>query len=173
MSQLNPHSEALSRRQRWWGPRRVWVGVGLVLVGVGLAVSALWPAAPTLAQANCQAADLGARYHLSGRAAVLTAPLLEAGGPGVATHTVELVDAQLTYTVLECSLIRYADATAAQRALERVCAGRVAAPAIGEAACTWAGPAPRNLAFRRGAHLVLMSGDVADLPAAQVDQRLR
>jgi hypothetical protein len=148
------------------------IGFGLLTVAIGIVVFQL--SEPDLSKAICQTQDLGEFYHPSGRPALLTEPYLELTESVVAVHTVELVDLQLTYTILECSIIRYADEATAQRAFERVCAGQPEQDSaeIGETACQFAGLAPRNLVFRRNVYLVLMSGDVTDFPAKEVDERL-
>ena len=146
------------------------IGFGLLLVGIVV----FQPQEPDLATMNCQAQDLGERYHPSGRPAQLTRPHLTLGETVVASHTVELVDLQLSYTVLECTIVRYENAAAAQVAFAQVCTDQ-SEPAtieVGAAACQFTGPAPRNLAFQRDAYLIIMSGDVTYLPAQEVDERL-
>ncbi len=148
----------------------------VLLVGLGLWVG--WivvfrPQEPDLATLNCQAQDLGDLYHPSGRPAQLTRPFLVLGETVVASHTVELVDMQLTYTVLECTIVRYENAAAAQRAFAQVCTeqSEPAPVEVGAAACQFTGPAPRNLAFQRDAYVVIMSGDVTYFPAQELDKR--
>lgn len=130
---------------------------------------------PILSTAICQPGDLGDLYYISGQPPHLTKPYLVWEEMVVESYTVELIDIQLTYTVLECAIVRYMDEAAAQHALEKICLNQVepALPEVGNAACHFVGLAPRNLAFRRDAYLVLMSGDVTRFPSAQVDERLR
>ena len=157
-----------------------WKRSGSLVLALGLLAAAVWvvffrSAAPDLAQANCRPVDLGERYRDSGRAAELTIPDLDWGEVIVESSTVELVDLQLSNTVLGCTIVQFGDQAAARRAFEGVCgsqSGRLVSP-VGEEACDFAGSAPQNLAFRRGVYLVLMSGDLSFFPAAAVDERLR
>jgi hypothetical protein len=148
---------------------------GLLLISVGLIYIFTVQRPPDLSQAICQPGDLGERYHPFDRLPTVTNPYL--GETVVASYTIELVDLQLTYTMLGCSIIRYADETVAHRAFEKVCANRTEQTdlnlEVGDEACAFAGSAPRNLAFRRHEFLVLMRGDVRGFPATAVDKRLR
>lgn len=145
----------------------------IILLSAGLFVllSVLQP--PTLAEANCQPGDLGKRYMLLNSGPDV--PVLPLPDEVVESYAVSLIDHQLSYTVLECSILRYPDEDTAHQALETVCTERQENPDMGDEACSFATNAPANLAFRRDAFLVLMSGDITDVtgPATAVDARLR
>ncbi|MDA0241895.1 MAG: hypothetical protein OT477_00625 [Chloroflexi bacterium] len=147
--------------------------VALLLVGLGLYALLSLARPLDLASAICQPSDLGSRYHLSTRAPIITNPYW--GEPVVESHSVELVDLQFSYTILQCIIVRYADEASAQRALAEVCGHPRQQPdiSVGDESCHFAGSAPRNLAFRRHAILILMSGDIPSFPAKVVDERLR
>lgn len=157
---------------------KVW-GVFLfsfLLLSIGLIVLLSPPRTPNLAQTICQPSDLGERYHPTDGPANLTTPYLKE--TVVETYTVTLIDQQLTYTTLNCGIIRYADENAAQQVFGEICANQIRTSdmQIGDEACAYAGHAPHNLAFRRKAYLVLMSGDIGGVgtfPARAVDARLR
>jgi hypothetical protein len=158
-------------------PRKVLVSLAF---SIGLLTLAIWITffrsdPPDLSKAICQPEDLGERYVRSSRPPVLAKSYLDLGKTVIESYTVELVDLQLTYTVLECSIIRYTDEISARRAFEKVCGDRseLSPPPAGEEACDFRGSAPRNLVFRRDTYLVLMSGDVFVFPAKAVDERLR
>lgn len=155
---------------------RTWtiaVALVVVLLALGLAALLFWGDRPDLAQAVCQPGDLGERYQSSGKPPVVTNPYLEE--IVVASASVQLIDSQLSNTSLDCMIIQYPDEATAHRAFEKACASSVepAPPGAGDEACTFTGSAPRNLAFRRGPYLVLMSGDITGFPGAEVDQRLQ
>ena len=149
--------------------------IGLLLLSVWLIYTITVNRAPNLSQVICQSSDLGERYHPFDKPSTVTNPYL--GETVVESYTVNLVDLQLTYTQLDCSIIHYADETVAHRAFEKVCVSQTEQTAstvkIGDEACAFAGNAPRNLAFRRDEYLVLMSGDIRVFPATVVDERLR
>lgn len=176
MSVGRPHTPVLVTTMRN-SPWRAFAALAIItgVVALVLWVVSLQSTEPILSSAICQPGDLGELYHASGRPPHLTKPYLALEEPVVVSYTVELLDIQLTNTVLECAIVRYTDKTAAQHALEKICLNQAepARPEVGNAACHFVGPAPRNLAFRRDAYLVLMNGDITRFPAAQVDERLR
>lgn len=147
-----------------------------LLLAVGVIYLLTTDRAPDLAEAICQPSDLGEYHHVSDRPPGLTNPHL--GETVVASYTVTLVDLQVSYTMLDCSIIRYVDETAAHRAFDRVCENQTEQTKleVGNEACVFEGNAPTNLAFRRNEFLVLMSGDLGDIgsfPASAVDVRLK
>ena len=147
------------------------VGFGLLILGLTVVLTRL--DTHDLSQAICQPGDLGARYHPSSKPPAITNPYL--GETVVASKTIQLIDLQLTYTMLDCILVQYADEAAAHRAFARVCqrGSERALPMVGDEACSFTDLAPRNLAFRRNIYLVVMKGDITDFPDTDVDRRLQ
>ena len=148
------------------------VAIGLALLTIGLILIFRADRMPDLSNAICQPGDLGRRYQrLDELSPVMPAQLQETI---VESDTVSLIDAQMTYTMLTCQIYRFENETVARRAFEAVCVNQTEATLqVGDEACTLAGNAPQNLAFRRNNYLVLMRGDVTVLPAEAVDTRLR
>jgi hypothetical protein len=146
--------------------------ISLLLLAVGL-VYVLWAhRLPDLSEAICQPSDLGELYHFSNWPSAGVYP--ELGEIALEAYSVDMVDLQLTYTVLNCKIYRFADEIVAHRAFENVCVNRIdSSVKVGEEVCAFVGHAPRNLAFRRDEYLVLMSGDINVFPAEAMDKRLR
>lgn len=148
------------------------LAVGLPLLAVGITRLLKIARTPHLSSAICQPSDLGERYRLSDGPTRMARPQLTE--TVVESRTVVLIDNQLSYTMLDCQIYRFENAAAANRAFAETCRSPVEVIFdIGDEACVFAGTAPRNLAFRRGAYLVLMRGDVGFFPAQAVDERLR
>lgn len=143
---------------------------GLLGLLAGMLYLSPSPPTPHLADAICQPSDLGDRYHHT-QPPTLTDFRL--GHTIVETYTVSLIDNQLSNTILDCHIIRYPNEAEAHQVFESLCTNKQSTPVAGDEACTFVSNAPTNLAFRRNEFLVLMSGDVAILPAPEVDARLR
>ena len=151
----------------------IFIPFTLLLVGSMLFYTFSLSPAPDLQTAICQPNDLGERFHSDTR---LTTTFPHLGETAVESYTVTLIDQQLTYMVLDCTIIRYADELVAHRAFASVCIDKQDNLDMGDEACTYTANAPTNLAFRRNEFLVLMSGDIGAVtafPAPAVDARLQ